>query len=192
MIFKYQTDPDTFNACFANDEAMEKRYGSYDNVQQIYSVCAKQSDGEPISNVWSSLILGVEFPQKSSCPSDFPSFVDNSSFPVVSANACKALSLLLLDTVEFLPVEFPDGEYYMMNVLNLVRCIDEEKSDVRWNRSNDRINLIRKHVFIPEAIQGLHIFRAPLVQGAGLYISEDFVQVCKDNNLTGLIYVPAR
>ncbi|MCY4021359.1 MAG: hypothetical protein OXG39_18270 [Chloroflexi bacterium] len=93
---------------------------------------------------------------------------------------------LLADYVEFLPLTFPDSadtEYYAINVLSILDCLDNEQSEFSYYGPLKKIN---KYAFKTDCVSGVPMFRLPIQRSVNLFVDDEFKQLVEDNNLTGL------
>ena len=117
---------------------------------------------------------------------------------IVISNRIKQLLLSeIVSKVEFLPVSIRNHkgriaskDYFIMNPLDVVSCIDLDKSFVRWNHiKNDLINscnqLVLNEDIIPESCK---VFR-PKFLPTEILISDELVEKLKNANFTGLNFV---
>ncbi len=95
---------------------------------------------------------------------------------------------LVSETVMFLPIITPVGEYWTMNIKH-VNCLDLIKSEFK-RFPNGRILRVIKHSFVNEIVRNLLIFRIPEMGGKALYVTEKFKEIYDKNELTGLIFLP--
>lgn len=149
-------------------------------------------EGQSVINTWNTVVMEVEETQEKG---DFPSF----DVPVLSEKAWNVLQPLIQNDVEALPITVEKeyfgemgGTYYALNILSIVACLDEEKSEF-YRYSHGGIMEVTKHVFLPEKLEGIHIFKI-MAEGAvfshyDFYISEDFKNLVEQNNLKGLFFL---
>jgi|SRR5579871_2008818 len=105
---------------------------------------------------------------------------------VFSERALELLFPLIGDKIEALPLDSRKGKYYVVNVLNLIDALDESRSDIK-RISGGRIDVIVKHVFIPGATEGQHIFKLKQEPLGPVYVSPQFKKAVEDNRLDGLL-----
>jgi hypothetical protein len=86
---------------------------------------------------------------------------------------------------ELLPLEDEDGVELWPFHPWAIDALDQEKT--QGSRLPDgRIELPRIHVFIPEKVKGVDIFKLPDERSGGIYLSERFLQRWKEAKLKGL------
>lgn len=70
------------------------------------------------------------------------------------------LQPILKDEVEFLPMKSDDGTYYVMNIINIIDCLDKESSKCNMTPNGLIVNY-EELVFDTKKLEGQHIFRIP-------------------------------
>jgi hypothetical protein len=107
--------------------------------------------------------------------------------PVFSPRAWEALGPLLGDAVEALPFHCLLGEYFLINVLEVVDALDVGKSDAAF-RLDGNVMMIYAYAFRPEALRDKHLFRLPETRWIEMIVSEEFKAAAKAAKLEGLIF----
>lgn len=138
-------------------------------------------DGEPKLDLWSP--TKVETVSKKSYR-DFPIYL--SSKPVVSARVKEVIDPFVKDEVEFLPLIHDELDFYMVNVTNVLDCVD-------WNRSNVRTyedgslagfnKLVFNFTKIPAET---YIFKFVERASTLVYVSEAFKDLIERHKFKGL------
>jgi len=113
---------------------------------------------------------------------DAPGFY--SHIPILSEKALKQLVALIQDEVEILPTIFDEGNFFIINILGVLDCIDYDKSEYK-TFSSGRIMRFEKFEFIEKAIQNKHIFRLKDLPLSYPYVSDQFKNIVEKNNLQG-------
>lgn len=126
--------------------------------------------------------------------------VRGAGFPVVSRALKQSLERdLTHNRVEFIPVRLVNhkgrvasDQYYVLNPLDIVDCIDLEESGVEWNRiSPSSISYCKALVLKEEAIpEGFTVFRLKRWEN-NILARADVVSDLQSSNLTGLVFRPA-
>lgn len=105
--------------------------------------------------------------------------------PVFDEKAIGILGDLLTDNAEILPLDCEDGNFYAINVINVMDCINYEKSQYKTFRDGTRIMRFTKYVFIEKKIEGMNLFKIKDEPLKRPFVSEEFRKRAIDNNLTG-------
>jgi hypothetical protein len=108
------------------------------------------------------------------------------------SRACKALRPVFDRTCEFLPMLPYDGEvFHVMNVLECVDCLDNEKTKWQVDQKTGRRLQIEEYSFVPERFAESTLFKLPkrrvLLTVTGLKdLKYDFKSIVEREGLTGL------
>jgi hypothetical protein len=104
---------------------------------------------------------------------------------VVRETVVSCLGDLLNEYGELLPLDVPGESLWLFNATRVIDCLDHEQTQVT-RFSSGRLMSIDRHVFRPEAIAGVMIFKIPDLRSSSLYFARDFVELWRDTKLTGL------
>ena len=96
----------------------------------------------------------------------------------------------IMGNIEILPLKCPFGDYWAINVLDVLKCIDYEKSefDLLSDELEDGrpdIMCFSKYEFIKEKIQGYNIFKIIDKPGSAIFVNDTFVDEVKKHGITG-------
>lgn len=91
-------------------------------------------------------------------------------------------------TTELLPLNYEKEPYFIINVVDLVDCVDYEKSIVTRFDSG-RIMGFEKYVFIEEKIKDKHIFKIIDEPERAPFVSDTFRNRVMDSGLTGFRFI---
>jgi len=115
---------------------------------------------------------------------DFTGVSPSSMF--LSAKGADALKAVLNGKVELLATECEAGEYYLLNVTNIIDAFDHEHSFVKRFPNSEKIMNVYKFEFKKEALADNHIFR--LREKSDLLVDDEFRKLVIENNLTGFVF----
>ena len=140
--------------------------------------------GESLLNEWDVITLTriherVELPL-----GDYPNF----TVPIVS-NKIKAILDSICDNyIEYLPIKIKkcDEIYYIFNVLNILDCINKEKSDIKYF-SDGGLMEIQNYTFNEIPNNESKVFRIKGYEKS-IYINNDVKNTLEQNNCFGLLY----
>lgn len=144
-------------------------------------------DGTSLTSRWRPLEveLGGEDDQPALLDGDFPSL--SLHIPVLSQKAASALTPLLDEYGEFLPLSCREGDYYAFNVTCLRDCLDVEHSEiVRF--PGGRIMNVEQYAFHQEKIQDSVIFKLPQTPLMDVFVSERFISHFEHLDLKGMTF----
>ena len=140
-------------------------------------------EGSSVIKCWNPLNLEyIENKKKGDCPGL------TSRLPILSKAALDILKPLILDSVEILPVSLNGGEFYGINVIQVLDCIDYEKSQVKKFPNSERIMRFIKYSFKKDCVNNAHIFKIKDELGNSPFISDDFRNIIINSNLKGFLF----
>lgn len=105
--------------------------------------------------------------------------------PVFDRKAAETLNDFLVGNAEVLPVDCEDGDFYMVNVIKVLDCIDYGKSEYKTFSDGIRIMRFKKYSFIENAVRGEHLFKIKDEPVSYPFVSDEFRKKVIDNGLTG-------
>lgn len=115
--------------------------------------------------------------------SDFPMFLGRVL--MISARAHQVLLNSLSSTCEFLPIDCKEVSYTGINVLQEIKALRRETSDITWiSRKSGFASSIGKFDLQAELLENASIFRIPELP-FDLFVSEGFSEMLYDNGLRG-------
>ncbi|MCX7748253.1 MAG: hypothetical protein N2645_15405 [Clostridia bacterium] len=165
-IWKFQTDANKFDHfIYKNEDDCSKVLWDY------------KFEGNRIADRWIPLEVDVFKHKKRS---DTPTF----SIPVLSKRAVDVYKDLIGDVVEFLPLKYDKGDYFLVNVLDVVDCIDFDKAEFIPFESG-RVMMFTKYAFKQDAVQGKHIFKIVELPKTEVFVSDEFKRIIEENKLIG-------
>lgn len=105
--------------------------------------------------------------------------------PFVSAHAQKKLAPILKGQAEFRSIGKIRGEdYYVMNVINVIDCLDENQSEIL--RGDDgRVMSLRQAVFLPHGIPDSVVFKVPQ-DTTRIFTTNRLVDLVREHKFTGI------
>lgn len=140
-------------------------------------------DGRSKKNQWTSKVLTRMEPEKNLLLSNAPGFF--SHIPVFDKKAVDILNKYLKHTAEILPVYSKDGEFYIINIINVLDCIDYKKSKYRMFPNSDRIMIFQSYAFIEERLRGTDIFKIKDEPRRSAFVTDNFKNCVLENELSG-------
>lgn len=167
---------------------MSSDANNYDNLtmcneQDWERFMSYEFDGRGLKEVWVPFHVKEIKERKNS---DIPSF--SAGAPVLSICAVEKLAPYLNDNVEVLPIHCIKGDYCIINVTNVIDCIDYEKSEVKRFKSSGRIMRFIKYSFKPETIRNEHIFKIADYAGGHVFVSDEFKNIVEASDLKGFLF----
>lgn len=109
---------------------------------------------------------------------------------VFSEKALNILLPLLQTSIEYLPiinVDNPNDKLYVINILEVLDCLDHEKSNIEYFLNSKRVMMLRSPIILrSDILENKHIFRLKDAPGLRIFVSDDFKRLIEENNLIGL------
>ena len=122
------------------------------NFAPIYPSKYKDAIGKPIGDVFS---------------------VEISSF-ILNEKSYKILCPYLENHSQIFKIRSDNEILYVVNVTNIIDCLDYDKSEIKRFTSSGRVMRIIKYVFKTEKLKNATIFKLPENPKAISYVTEDF------------------
>lgn len=167
---------------------MSSDANNYDN----FTLCNKSDwdrllaygfDGKSIKCTWTVFrVEELESIRKGDMPCLF------GSIPVFSFRAVEGLREYLDNSAEILPISYDKGEYFIINVTNVIDCVDYEKAEVKRFKSSGKIMRFIKYAFKHEAIKNEHIFKISEFSKSAVFVSDDFKNDILNHGLEGFLF----
>lgn len=111
--------------------------------------------------------------------------------PMMNENAKQILAPLIGKTVEFLPMIYDIGNFFVLNV-DWIECVDIAASVVVIGERSKAIIDIKEFAFQKDQLDNIHMFHVPELKGSSLFVSDIFKRVVEINKLQGLIFYPVK
>lgn len=122
-------------------------------------------------------------------PSDFPA-CSGGDMLIMSEAAVRSVSGIIAQCGELLPLACEaDEEYFAFNVAMLLDALNQEQSDVVRASDTGDILRIRRHVFEPQRILDVGLFKLPQMPRGLIYATQSFSRAVCGSSLTGLEFV---
>lgn len=137
--------------------------------------------GKSLSDIWNPVTVETLYKRNYS---DFPKY--GIGKPVVSEKVRDILLPYISEQVEFLPLHHENNRLYMLNVTNILNCVDWNRSEVRRFKSGmfaDFNKLVLDFNKIPE---GTFIFKIKETAVTTVYVTDLFRNLVEQHNFKGL------
>jgi hypothetical protein len=144
-------------------------------------------DGTPRLETWRSPLMRLvgEDEGKPLARSDSPWL--GSHALIFRRHALGALEALLLSYGELLPVACSEPNLVIFNATRVLDALDEQASGT-LRFTDGRIMRVTRHVFRPEVVAGVDVFKIPNLRVSPTYVSDRFVERAKSAGLRGLSF----
>lgn len=104
---------------------------------------------------------------------------------ICQANVVAALPAKAREEVEVLPLDIKGHDVRLLNVINVIDCLDESRSDITRFKSG-RVLLINKYVFDEGRLRGVYLFKIPQLLRTEVYATDLFRSFIDEHGFTGL------
>ena len=160
----------------------------YDNIIPISEFSADEIqsfDGRSKKYTWKPLPVKRMEPEKKLELSDAPGFI----IPVFSKKALEILFPLVQNSVEVLELEFPEKEFWGINVISMLDVIDYSKSKYKTFSDGKRIMAFQKYAFrMCDELVSNDIFKIVDEKRRRAFVSDRFKETVEKNNLSGFLF----
>jgi hypothetical protein len=146
------------------------------------AIMTQEFQGVSLATSWKPLKMKVDV--STGKMGDFPGYPAGP--PIFSEHAWQVLQPLLGASVEALPLEFKGGSFFAINVLEVVDCLDQGRSDIGRFPDGSVIS-IHDYVFKAGCLKKQLMFRLPEDLGHVL-VTEPFRDCVMKHKLKGLLW----
>lgn len=160
----------------------EPKDNTRDN-RQAYNLC-----GERIENWVDVPLVASKHTEQNKLPLPDISFVNVSTL-LLNAKSYDILHPYIKEFAQFFEISTNCGQWYAVNVTNIVDCLDLDNSRIQRFPSTGRVMRIDEYVFHDEAIKDNHLFLLPESRNSFPYATEYFKGLVEGNGLTGIKFI---
>lgn len=146
----------------------------------------KSFDGRGQYGSWYPIELERLEPEKGLGLSDAPGFY--SHIPLFSGNAVNILKKYIDYNAEILPTKFNEGDFYIINVTNVLDCINWSDSKYITFPDKKRIMSIEEYQFVKEKVENQDFFKVKEEVIKRPFVSDSFREAVVNSGLTGFIF----
>ena len=104
---------------------------------------------------------------------------------IFNNHAISGLKTLLEKYGELLPINCSEESLMLYNPLHVINALDEQNSSI-LRFTNGRIMRVNRYEFVAASIQNIDIFKLANLRVSPTFVSERFVEMWTNANLTGL------
>ncbi len=133
------------------------------NFEKIYPSKYKDEIDKPIGDVFS---------------------VEVSSF-ILNERSYKILYPYIKNEVQIFKIKSENDNLYVVNITNIIDCLDYDKSKIKRFPSSGRVMRVIKYAFKTEKLTNAIIFKLPEFPKSISYVTEEFKKVVEENNIKG-------
>ncbi|MEK8127557.1 DUF1629 domain-containing protein [Paenibacillus filicis] len=153
-------------------------------LSESYSSYFHYFIGESLVNEWGR--MKIEKISKRSKVYDNCNICSN---PAISRRALDNLKHFIEKYAEVLPYELNESEYFAINVINVIDCIDYSTSGYVKDEQYNLIKEIYKYSFKLDMVSNVDIFKIPEFKKTRIFVSEKFKQAVEAAKLTGFQFI---
>jgi len=175
-IFKLDSDSKNYDSCFmdTSNPTGSKRPFALEGISQGQNWLPRKTKR------YNELPLG-----------DYITHIGSDAI-IVEYQAIKKLRPWM-GNVEVLPLDCDFGDYRLINILDVLTCVDYKHSEyISFGDTHPdgrpRIMTFNRIAFFPESIKGHHLFKIVDLPKSVIYADEVFVNAVKINNITGFLF----
>lgn len=110
--------------------------------------------------------------------------VEISSF-ILNEKSYKALYPYLKNHSQIFKIKSDNKIFYVVNVIDIIDCLNYDKSELKYFSSSGRVMDVQKYVFKTEKLKNATIFKLPEFPKSISYVTEEFKKVVEENNIKG-------
>lgn len=154
-----------------------------------FETIKRKVNGVPRRDSWAPIrmqLIREEWDGRSFMESDAPWLSGDAL--IFRPHAVQAMAPLLAPHGEFLPLDCDEAELFVFNCTRVVGALDEDSSELERFSSDGTISWIRRHVFRPEVVRDVPVFKLANMRVSPTYVNEEFVTRWNEAGLRGLIF----
>lgn len=137
--------------------------------------------GEPKAHDWTP--VRVETLYKKTYK-DFPHYIIGK--PVISERVKQVIAPFVTNEVEILPLLHDELDLYMLNVINVLDCVDWERSDIQRFSDGSWVGFNKLVFDFTKIPKDTYMFKFIEKAGVCVYVTEAFKDLIESNKLKGL------
>lgn len=162
-------------------DCVSYQFDAYEVMDLFDDFLGNNFIGKPLPTNWQ---LPKHTAENTDCPLN--DFVDGYfQAPYISDRARRLLEPIVGQEAEFRSIgQILGNDYFVMNIINLVDCLDKERSEITWS-TDGRILLLAKAVFFHQRIRARAVFKIPEYPSR-IYVTNEFVDNVRQHRLTGV------
>ncbi|MGH1461915.1 MAG: imm11 family protein [Neptuniibacter sp.] len=106
---------------------------------------------------------------------------------VISKSAKTEIEPFIKDEVEFLPITMGETiELYVINVINVIDCLNFERSEVRFHADGKTVRTVRHYDFNLKRLSGVNLFKIPETKSAEILCTPEFKKKLDGLSISGV------
>lgn len=141
-------------------------------------------DGVPVKERTFDKIYPSKYKDEINKPIGDVFSVEISSF-ILNEKSYKALYPYLKNHSQIFKIKSDNKIFYVVNVIDIIDCLNYDKSELKYFSSSGRVMDVEKYVFKTEKLKNATIFKLPEFPKSISYVTEEFKKVVEENNIKG-------
>lgn len=117
---------------------------------------------------------------------DFPDYIIGK--PIVSKKVKLILEPYIAPEVEFLPLIHDEMDLFMVNVTNILDCVDWQRSEVHWSKNQNFLGFNKLKFDFSKIPSDTYIFKFKETAATQVYVTEAFKDIIDQHQLQGLSF----
>jgi hypothetical protein len=122
--------------------------------------------------------------------SRLPDFTDYGGHCIFSERARAVFASKLEGLGRWIELDFDEAPYFLFFLTNIVDTLDEGKSEIVRFTNSEKVMDIDRYAFLPEKIRGQFLFTLPQRVRSNRLVTDDFVDLVRQHQLTGFSFLP--
>jgi hypothetical protein len=162
------------------------------DVERCASIELSRSDYDRLP-VFDGRLLNSEWPSFDAKLTD-RMLIGDFAYLTAGTFACRRtawdqIKAVIGSEVEALPINVEAVPFVVLNVTNIVACLDRDRSNIRYFPGSDRVYRVMQHVFHRENLVSSHLFKVPELR-TDVFSSDWFRSLIEMRQLRGLLFNP--
>lgn len=162
---------------------MDHRYRTYEPLPKD-GYKSYMFEGSPVEDREFAPILPSDHKDEVNKPIGDVFSVEISSF-ILNEYAFNILEPYLEGHAQVFKLRSQDGVFYVINITDVIDCLDYDKSEVKRFPSSGRIMRVISHSFREDKLKGAAVFKLPEFVKATCYATEEFKKAVDEHNIKG-------
>ncbi|MDL1924514.1 hypothetical protein FBQ95_18085 [Chloroflexi bacterium CFX3] len=151
---------------------------------------------QPMQAIWQPVPVELEpLPRERNRiqPTEMGNFPTVSGIQAWDRRAVETLRPLIEGQVEFLPLTSTVGDFFLINVINVLGCLDHDRAEFYYSSVDvdQRIVGVKRYIFKEGCLDGQHIFCLAENNYSRIYVSDTFKETVEANGLVGMRFKKA-
>lgn len=159
------------------------KYDNLDTFDEMTLEEINSFDGRSKKDNWKAIRVVRLEPEKGLKLSDAPAF--EYHMPIFNKKSVDVLHQYLVGTAEVLPLENDEDDFYFINVIKILDCINYEKSEYKTFKNSNRIMRFKKYSFDEEKIGDINLFKIMDEPLGNPFVTDEFRNAVLEAGLTG-------